>query len=74
MIAIKELHTPRVLKKMVREGRKHELNSMVEEKEDFEDAAMCNHPKVIKMKFSCQNDQNKSQLSDFNDLQGKSVK
>ena len=53
---------------------KDELNSMVEEKGVFEDALVCNHPKVFKMNFSCINDQNKIQFSDIINLQGKSVK
>ena len=35
-----ELQTPRVLKKMAREGGKYELSFMVETTENFEDATM----------------------------------
>ena len=47
---------------------------MVESKEDFEDVAMCNHPKVVKRKFSCLNDQKKIQFNVFSRLQGKKCK
>ena len=50
MIAVKELQTLRVLKKMAREGGKDESNFMVGTTKDFEDATMCNHPNVFKLK------------------------
>ena len=60
--------------KVAREGGKDELIFMVENTEDFEDATMWLNPKDVKMNLSCLNEQKKSQLHDFINLQGKSVK
>ena len=58
---------------MAREGGKDKLNLMVETREDFEDVAVCNHPKVVKINLSCLNDQRKHQFNVFSHLQGKKV-
>ena len=52
----KTLQTPRVLGKWP-EKVKDELNSIMEVKESFEDATMCNHPKVAKVNLSCLKEQ-----------------
>ena len=70
----KELQTLRVFEKVARKGGKFKLKFMVETTEYFEDATMCNHPKVVKMNLSCLNEQKKSKLNNFSNLQGKSVK
>ena len=73
MIAIKELRTPRVLKKMARQGEKHKLNSMEEDKEDFEANVVCNHPKGVKMNISCLKEQKESLIHHFSHLQSKTM-
>ena len=67
----KELQALRYLKKVSREGGKDELNFMVETTKYFEDATMYNHPKVVKVNMSSLNDQKRSHLHDFNNLQCK---
>ena len=71
MIATKEFQKTRVLKKVVREGVKHKLKSMVEEKEDFEVVVVCNHPKRVKMNISCLKEQEESLIHHFSHMQSK---
>ena len=56
---------------MAREGDKHNLKSMVEEKEDFEAADVCNHPEFVKINMSDLKDQKKNKFHNSSKLQAK---